>query len=95
MDNVDRVLAEIKGDSEIMRVRFSGFLDDVANILERHGFGITKAFLLERQERKGLRAQASALLKVLEKIEKYPDVSANREVGRLIIRAIEPIQKRR
>ena len=88
MDSVERVLSEIKNDDEIMRPRFTGLVDDVANILEKYGFGVTKVFLLEKQGHKGLEEQAKALQKALERIESYPDISADRKTARLIIKSI-------
>ena len=92
MDNVENVLSEIEADNDIMKVRFTGLLDTTADELEKHGFGSTKAFLLEKQGRAGLKDQARALLKVLEKLEKYPDVSADGKTARLIIKAVNALQ---
>jgi hypothetical protein len=94
VDNVDKVLLEIERDSEIMKVRFSGLLDTTADMLEKHGFGLTKAFLLEKQGRTSSGYQARALLKVLEKLEQYPDINADRKTARLIIKAINPLQSK-
>ena len=95
MDNVERVLSDIGGDADIMRVRFTGLLDDVANILEKHGFGVTKAFLMEKQGHRELEQQAKALLRVLEKIERFPDVSGDRKTVRLIIKAVNMLKQTR
>lgn len=94
MDNVERVLLEIENDNEIMRVRYTGLLDSTADMLEKHGFGLTKAFLLEKQGHAGSRYQARALLKVVEKLEKYPDINADRKTARLIIKAIDSLQSK-
>jgi hypothetical protein len=93
MDNVEKVISEIEHDSGIMRVRFTGLLDDTANVLERYGLGSAKAFLLEKQGHDNLRQQATALISVLEKLEKYPDVSRDRKTMRLIIKAISSMQR--
>jgi len=95
MDNVEKVISEIENDSDIMRVRFTGLLDATADMLEKHGFGSTKAFLLEKQGHTNLRQQAAALLKVLGKLEKYPDVSQDRKTMRLIIKAVSSLQRQR
>ena len=95
MDNVENVLSEIENDNEIMKVRYTGLLDTTADELEKHGFGSTKAFLLEKQGHAGLKDQARALLKILDKVEKYPDISADRKTVRLIIKAINSIQYKR
>ena len=95
MDNVEKVISEIESDSEIMKVRFTGLLDTTADELEKHGFGSTKAFLMEKQSHASLKEQARALLKVLEKLEKYPDISADRKTARLIIKAINSLKLER
>ena len=95
MDNVEKVISEIENDSDMMRVRFTGLLDTTADILEKHGFGPTKVFLLEKQGHTNLRQQAVALLKVLEKLEKYPNVSQDRKTMRLIIKAVSSLQQQR
>jgi hypothetical protein len=90
LDNVEIILSEIKSDQEIMRVRFtSSFLDNTADVFERHGWGTTEAFLLEKQNRHELKEQATALLKVLKIMEKH---KVNRSVGRLIIKTLIPLK---
>lgn len=93
MDNVEKVLLEIENDNEIMKVRFTGLLDTTADELEKHGFGSTKAFLLEKQGHAGLKDQARALLEILKKLEKY-DIS-DRKTARLIIKAVNSLQSKR
>jgi len=92
VDNVDKVLLEIEADNEIMKVRFTGLLDTTADMREKHGFGTTKAFLLEKQGHASLRDQARALLKVLEKLE---NISADGKTARLIIKAVNSLQYKR
>jgi CRISPR/Cas system CMR-associated protein Cmr5 small subunit len=95
MDDVEKLISEIDNDNEIMKVRFTGLLDETANMLEKHGFGITKAFLLEKQGHKELRWQAEALLKILGKIEAYPKISSDRKTARLIVKAIDSLRLQR
>lgn len=95
MDDVQKLLSEIKNDKEIMKVKFTGLLDKTANMLEKHGFGVTEAFLLEKQSQTELREQSKALLKILEKIEEYPNISSDRKTARLIIKVVESLQFRR
>lgn len=92
MDNVEKVISEIENDDEIMRVRFTGLLDDTANELEKHGFGVTRAFLLEKQSHRGLQVQARALAKLLDKLEQYPDIKGDRKTARLVVKAVVQIQ---
>lgn len=95
MDDVEKVLAEIENDPEIMKVRFTGLTDETANVLEKHGFGVTKTFLLEKQTHRGLQSQARFLLRVLEKMERYPAVSTDRRTARLIVKVIDSLKFRK
>jgi hypothetical protein len=95
MDDVEKLISEIDNDNEIMRVRFTGLLDETANMLEKHGFGIAKAFLLEKQGHRELKWQAEALLKILGKIEGYPTISSDRKTARLIIKAVDSLRLQR
>lgn len=95
MDDVEKLISEIEHDNEIMRVRFTGLLHDTADMLERHGFGIAKAFLLEKQGHRGLRWQAEALLKILGKIEEYSVICSDRKTARLIIKSVDSLRLQR
>lgn len=95
MDNIEMLISEIENDNEIMGVKFTGLLDDTADVLEKQGFGVAKAFLMEKQSHRGLKDQAGALLKVLEKMEKYHGISADRKTARLIIKAVESLKSKR
>lgn len=95
MDDVEKLISEIENDEEIMRARFTGLLDETANMLEKHGFGTIEAFLLEKQSHKNLEGQAKALLKVLAKIKEYPRISLDRKTARLIIKAVDSLKSRR
>lgn len=95
MDNVERLIAEIENDREIMSTKFSGLADDTANVLEKYGFGVAKAFLMEKQSHKNLRVQAGTLLKVLEKVERYPAITSDRKTVRLIIKAVDALRFKR
>lgn len=93
MENVEKVLLEIENDDEIMKVRYTGLLDATADMREKHGFGVTKAFLLEKQGHAGLKDQARALLKVLEKLKEHHITDG--KTARLIIKAINSLQSKR
>jgi CRISPR/Cas system CMR-associated protein Cmr5 small subunit len=95
MDDVEKLISEIENNNEIMKVRFTGLLDETANMLEKHGFGVTKAFLLEKQGHKELRWQAEALLKILGKIEEYPGISSDKKTARLIIKSVDSLRLQR
>jgi hypothetical protein len=103
MDNIERLLKEIKEDLSIWKERrrdgrsfniqfSSNFLNDVAEVFEKHGFGTTKTFLLDKREKRKLRSQANSLLKVIAKFEKYPEIRANRAKGRLIIKTLDALK---
>ena len=75
-------------------VRIQAFVTQPADELEKHGFGSTKVFLLEKQSHASSAYQARALLRVLEKLEKYPDIVADRKTARLIIKAIDSLKSK-
>lgn len=98
MDSVERLLKEIKDDQSIWKLRdgryvaFSGkFLDTVGEIFERHGFGVTKVYLANQTGRD--RTQAFSMIKVLEKLQSYPEISNNRAIGRYIIKTLDTLKR--
>jgi hypothetical protein len=95
MDDVERIISEVEKDEEIMRVRFTDLLHKTADMLEKHGFGTAKVFLLEKQSRGSLEQQAQALVKILGIIERYPKIASDRKTARLIIKAIDSLKSRR
>lgn len=96
MDNIERLLREIKDDKEVWDergkpVKFSSnFLQDVADIFEKHGFGVTKTFLLNRAGRS--RVEALKLLKIIAKFQNVPEIKTNRGIGRSIIKSLETLK---
>lgn len=98
MDNIERLLKEIKEDQSIWKdkfgeIRFSGkFLATVAEIFEKHGFGTTKVYLVNQSGRD--KAYAFKMLIVLEKFKKYPEIEHNRAIGRYIIKTLEILKNR-
>lgn len=100
MDNIEKLLKEIREDSSIWNLgkdrrpfTFSGkFLDTVGEIFEKHGFGTAKVYLLNQSGRD--RIQAEGLKKVLEKLEKYPEIVNNRAIGRYVIKTLEILKRR-
>lgn len=96
MDRIELLLKEIKEDrliweTERGRIWFTGFAEDVADIFEKYGFGVTKVYLAKREERREV-DQAKSLQRVIEKFRKYPEIEANRAVGRYIIKALSSIR---
>ena len=95
MDNIDRLLQDIRGDKTVLGAKFSAdFLNNAADVFEKHGFGTTKALLMEKELRDELKQQATALLKLLDKFEQCPEIQANRRIGRLIIKTLIALKTR-
>jgi len=69
----------------------SSFLHRVAEVYERHGIDTTEVFLLEKDDKEG--TQAKALLRVLKKFRKYPEVIKARAKGRIIIKNLDSLRK--
>ncbi len=88
MDNVAKLLNDISRLPELASLDkwASGFLNDVAEIYERHGQGATKAFLLTQQSRRAV--EARLLLKLLDLFEGCPEIRVNRAIGRQIIKCL-------
>lgn len=98
MDNIERLLKEIKEDQSIWQskdgkpIYFSGkFLDTVGEIFEKYGFGTTKVYLANQSGRD--RSQAFSMQKVLEKLKDYPEIINNRAIGRYIIKTMDTLKR--
>lgn len=97
MDNIEKLIKELKEENFIWSIRgkpieFSAkFLETTGEIFEKHGFGVTRVYLLNQSGRD--RVQANSLLKVIEIMEKYPEVVNNRAIGRYIIKSLIEIKK--
>lgn len=96
MDVIERLLDEVKNDKKVQECRYfsSNFLNNVADVFEKHGFGTTKTFLWEKQSRGNLKYQATALLSVLEKLEECEQIKQNRSLGRYIIKTLITIKSK-
>lgn len=95
MDEVEKLIKEITEDRDFQRTNFkSGFLNNVAEVFERYGFGETKIFLIDKEKRDATRWQAKTLLKVIEKFEEYPRIRQDRSTGRLIIKMLDTLKRR-
>ena len=65
MDIVDEVIEKIRNDPYVKNTKFSNkFLNTVGEMCSRYGYGVTRLFLLGREEK-----EAKALLRVLDIIE--------------------------
>lgn len=88
MDKVKRLLDEISRIPELRAFKAGRLLNDVAEIYERHGAGVTRAYLLNRKaEERGL------LIKIIDKLEACPDTRSNRAIGRQIIKCLFELRK--
>jgi hypothetical protein len=98
VDRIEKLLNEIKKDNSIWKDKkgrqtyFSGkFLNDVGDIFEQHGFGVTKTYLINQAGRD--RSQALALIRVLEKMADYHEIINHRAIGRYVIKSILTLKK--
>ena len=98
MDNIERLLKEIKDDQKIWKMRdgkqvsFTGkFLDTVGEIFEKHGFGTTKLYLTNQTGRD--RTQAVSMLLILDKLKGSQEVINNRAIGRYIIKTVDMLKR--
>lgn len=94
MDEIEQVIEEIKHDPNFQRTRFtSNFINDVADVFEKYGFGTTKTFLKDKRSRGDLRFQATTLLSIVDKLEKIEKIKQNRGIGRYIIKTLITIKE--
>jgi hypothetical protein len=94
MDKVDALLKEIAAmpDLASMDRRSASFLNDVAEIYERHGSGATRVYLLNLAGRRN-RPEVPGLIKILDKLEASPEIRTNRAIGRQIIKCLFELKK--
>lgn len=98
MDNIEKLLKEIKEDITIWRDRKGGsvyfsnsLLKRVGDIFEKGGFGEAKVYLMNQVGRDKL--AAVKLLQVLKKFENTPEIIAKRALGRAIITSLIELKK--
>lgn len=70
--------------------RSNSFMNDVADIYEKHGSGTTKAYLLTQGARR--RREVPLLLRLLDKLDACPEVSLKRSIGRQIIKCLPELK---
>lgn len=88
-DPVQDVLEAIGGSDKVRNARLTpNFLNNVGEVFERDGFGTTRAFLMEKRERRDLQDQAAALLEVLDLMESCKEIQQRRAIGRTIIKGL-------
>lgn len=66
----------------------SKLINEVAEVYERYGPGTAKTFLLNKKAR-----ESPALVKVIEKLDRCPEVRANRAIGRQILKCLPELRK--
>lgn len=94
MDAVGSLLDNIAKMPELARLdwKAGSFLNDVAEIYERHGPGATRAFLLTQRGRRN-RPEAPLLLKLIDQFDRCVEVRTNRAIGRQIIKCLFELKK--
>jgi hypothetical protein len=92
VDNVAKLLDQISQLPEMASLdgRAGKFLNEVAEIYERHGAGVTEAYLLNQQ---GKKREVPLLAKVLRLFQTCPPVGTNRGIGRQIIKCLFELKK--
>lgn len=93
MDEIEILIRRVSQDREFQKTRFtSKFLNDVADIFEIEGFGVTENYLLDKQKRVNSKWQASMLLRILELFKASERIKQNRRIGRMIIKNLDSIK---
>lgn len=93
MDSIEKIIKEIKSDRNVQCCKFSSnFLNNVADVFEKYGFGTTKVFLQEKKGRYQFKDQATAILSVLKIFNKSMEIMQNRSIGRYIIKTLITIK---
>jgi hypothetical protein len=94
MDDVEKIINEIKDDNIFQRTWFSsGFLKDTAEVFEKYGFGETKIFLEKKRRNKATKWQAQTMLNILNIFDKYPRIRQDLKTGSLIIQTIDALKR--
>ena len=90
-DPINEILQRIKTNQKIRNTRFSAsFLHNAGDILDRHGFGALKVFLLQKHE-----APARVLLEeVIPLLENCGKIRQKRSIGHYIIKSLNAIKSR-
>jgi hypothetical protein len=88
-DPIEELIKQIQARRELTRINFSSTaLNSVGEVFERDGFGATHLYLLEKQRRDESRAQATALLAVLDLMGGCPAIKQRRALGRALFKVL-------
>src|SRR5260370_42367265 len=93
-DPIEELIEQLRHDRDIDgRVLTPNALHEIGEVFERYGFGATRLYLLDKQNRRDSRAQASALLHVLDLMRDYPAISQRRAIGRALFKSLIAIRQ--
>jgi hypothetical protein len=90
-DPVEELVSKIQSRADIWLTKFSSnALNSVAEVFERDGFGATRVYLLDKQQRDDDRdrQQATSLLAVLDLMHDCAPIQQRRAIGRLVFKAL-------
>jgi hypothetical protein len=86
VDNVEKLINDIRNDRRVSTTRFSNrFVNTIGEMYERSGYGATHLFLQEKVQDRRMRFEAQSVLKVLDLV-KSANVSLS--IGGYIIRKL-------
>lgn len=93
-DPIEELIEKLRHSRDIDgRVLTSNALHDVGEVFERYGFAATRLYLLDKQNRRDSRAQASALLKVLDLMSDCAPITQRRAIGRAVFKVLIAIRQ--
>ncbi len=94
-DTIETILKKLRDDAEVRKTRFtSNFLNNVREVLDYHGFGATKVFLLDKLDKKDSQWQAQTLLKrVIPLLEASDKIRTQPSIGAYIIKSLNAIKE--
>lgn len=90
-DPVDDVLKRLRSDARLRESAAgvsSSFLNNVADVFERYGFGTTETYLRDKQQQQQTSRSAAVLLGVLDHLRTCSAIHQDRSIGRLIIKTL-------
>ena len=94
MDDTQKVMNQIYKSHLMGRIKFdTTFLNNVAMIFLKRGFGVTEAYLLEKSARKDMKEQSEKLLGVLTELGKSSYIRNDRAIGSQIIKILNTLKE--
>lgn len=94
-DPIETILKKLRNDADVRKTYFtSNFLNNVREVLDCHGFGATKVFLLDKLDKKDLHWQAQTLLqKVIPLLEASDKIRTQPAIAGFIIKSLTAIKE--